>query len=100
MKNMIILLTLVLSLSPMVQEQTITATYNGFEDDTYYFSGEDGNPYEFQDVDDSVWDSFDLLDASTVDRLYKVSYTIDEELDDETGDTYESYRITKLVLIN
>ena len=99
MKNMIILLTLVLSLSPMLQEQTITATYNGFEDDTYYFSGEDGNTYEFQDVDDSVWDSFDLLDASTVDHLYKVSYTIDEELDDETGNTYESYRITKLVLI-
>ncbi len=98
MKNIIILLTLILSWLPIVQENTITATYNGMEENTYYFTDGEGNEYAFQSVEDDVLATYDLSDESLLGLVFKITYRIEEELDDD-GDTYENQIITNLSLV-
>ncbi len=93
-------MTLVLSWIDMSQENTITATYDGLEEEIYYFTDEDGNTYSFQSVEDAVLKSYDLSDESLVGRNFKVTYIIEEELDGDTDETYENYVITGLSLID
>ncbi|MER3374607.1 MAG: hypothetical protein RIM83_08210 [Allomuricauda sp.] len=96
MKTAIILMTLIFSWMTVSQENMITATYDGLEEGSYYFTDEEGNTHSFQGMEDSVMESYDLSNESLVGRMFKISYRIEEELDVETDETYDNYIIVKL----
>ncbi|MDV7140873.1 hypothetical protein R3X28_18420 [Maribacter sp. TH_r10] len=67
----------------IVQEsEKITATYEGFEDGTYYFTDNDGFSNEFQHVTEGVLESYDLTDEMYKGKLFIVTYISEVETDD------------------
>jgi len=99
MKALITLFTLV-SLFTVKQETetiTINATFDGYEDETYYFTDDEDETYYFQGVEvlDEASKKYDLKDPIYNGKSFKVSYQIQSKLD-ENKQPYEEYIIVKL----
>ena len=80
----------------MYHENTITATYDGVEDSTYYFTDDDRNTYSFQDIEQEVLESYDLSNEFLIGLKFQVSYRIEGSLN---GETYETYIIVNLSVL-
>ncbi len=80
-----------------LEVKTITATFNSFEEEIYYFSNKDAE-YTFEEVAPEALKSYDLNDDKFIGKNFKVSYT-EKELLDEFEEPYSVWVITKLVLI-
>jgi uncharacterized cupredoxin-like copper-binding protein len=98
MKTITIITSILLFLfAPVDKTKTIEATYDGYEDGTYYFTDSNDDLFEFQQVEKAVLKEFDLMSNTFENKKFKVTYkTVEEEVDDEE---YTSYVITALTLI-
>ena len=101
MKALITFFTLISFFTAKQDTETITmnATFDGYEDGTYYFTDDEEGTYYFQGVEvtDEASKKIDLKDASYNGKTFKVSYQIQSKTD-ENNDAYEEYIIVKLEL--
>lgn len=82
------------------ETKTITATFDSYEDDIYYFSKANEEYYSFEKINKDVLKKFDLKSDKYINKKFKITYK--EELqseDDEDIDDYEVLRIVKLELV-
>ena len=74
--------------------ETITATYNGYDSDTYDFSySENGEDYgiSFNKLSPEVEKMYDLKSKNHIGKTFQVIYsTINEEIEDVDGETIYS----------
>lgn len=77
---------------------TIKAVFNGYEEEIYYFSGENDNSYEFQRIEEVAMNQYDLTDTKYKGETFEVSYKIETETDDD-DEEYSIYVIVNLKLI-
>ncbi len=77
---------------------TITAIFDGYENDVYYFSA-DGEEefYEFQQINSVASKKYDLKDAKFKGKNFEVTYTTETELD-EDDEEYTLFTIVDLKL--
>ncbi|TVZ50901.1 hypothetical protein [Dokdonia sp. Hel_I_53] len=78
--------------------ETITATYSGYSEGTYYFEDEDGLIYSFESISESVSQEFDLVSESFEGKKFKVSYSSEMQIN-EDDEEYEVLSITALELL-
>ena len=78
---------------------TVQATFDEYEDETYYFSDEKEGAFEFQKVDEVASKKFDLKDEKFKGKKFKVTYTTETDLD-ENDDEFTLFIILDLELIN
>jgi len=103
MKILFITLFVVLSYSGIQTDQekiTVKAIFDGYEDETYYFTNvkEEGS-YEFQKIDSVANKKFNLQDVNFKGKTFEVTYTTETDLD-ENDDEYTLFMILDLKLIN
>ena len=80
------------------QDLTIEATFDGYEEEVYYFTVNDEESYEFQDIEESILKKYDLKSDKFIGENFKITYKIVSEID-EFEDEYSTYIITNLELI-
>lgn len=79
------------------QDKMIEATYDGYEDGVYYFTDSNDEMREFQSVEKSVLEKFDLMSKTLENKMFLVTFKeIVEE--DEGDEEYTTYSITALKL--
>lgn len=76
----------------------VNATFDGYEEATYYFSGTDEISYEFQKVDSVASTKYNLQDVQYKGKKFEVTYALETDLD-ENDDEYSIYTILDLKLI-
>ncbi len=102
MKTLYILFVAFVSIMAVEKNQdkiTVTATYDGYEEETYHFTDIDEISYEFQKVDSVASKKFDLQDAQYKGKKFDVTYILETDLD-ENDDEYSMYTILDLKLSN
>lgn len=77
---------------------TVVATFDSYQDGTYYFSVEDREPYGFETIQEQASLKYDLTGSEFLGKKFKVTYIIEIETDEE-DEEYDSYIITDLELI-
>ena len=75
--------------------ETVTATFMGAEEGTYYFSQGD-KTIAFQKVDEKVLQSYNLNDDSLKDQAFNVSFTVTEMKDEKSGEAKKVLTIVGL----
>jgi hypothetical protein len=101
MKTLFILimtLTSFISLENKQEVETITATYDNFEDGSYFFTDKDDNFYEFQKVEEEANKKYDLTDTKYYGKTFTLSYKIVTQIDEE-GEEYSIFSIQDLKLV-
>ncbi|WP_046757898.1 hypothetical protein [Kordia jejudonensis] len=78
------------------QNKTIEATYDGYEEGIYYFTDTKDESLEFQDVEKSVLETYDLMSKKFENKVFQVTYK--EVVEDDGDEEYTSYVITALKL--
>ncbi|TCI93700.1 hypothetical protein [Tenacibaculum sp. M341] len=85
-----------LNFSKQEEIKTLSASFDGYEQDVYYFSHDD-NIYNFEGIEPEVLNSFDLKDESHIGKSFIISYKEKEiTIDDEQ--IYLAWIITELKL--
>lgn len=85
MKTLFISLLLVVSSLSMTLSQeteTMTATFDGYEEGTYYFTDSDGYSNEFDQLSNAVKKMYDLSSEKFVGSTFQITYTSESEIDD------------------
>lgn len=77
---------------------TMKAVFDGFEDDTYYFTDSEDETYYIQEVSAEVSKIYDLKDVKYNGKTFNVTYETQKRMDD-SNEPYEVFVITKLTLI-
>ena len=77
---------------------TVKATFDEYDDETYYFTDENEGSYEFQKVDVVASKKFDLKDVQFKGKKFEATYMIETDLD-ENDDEYTIFVILDLTLI-
>tara|TARA_R110002073_G_scaffold279026_1_gene442798 strand:- start:27370 stop:27678 length:309 start_codon:yes stop_codon:yes gene_type:complete len=101
MKTLFVVLIAIISQINLEKNQdtmTVKATFDGYEDGTYYFTDEEGATYEFQKIVAEASKKFNLTDEKFNEKVFNVTYKMDTELD-ENEEEYAIYTITDLKLI-
>ena len=99
MKILSILLFTVIMMSNTVESnytEVIGATYDGYEDEIYYFS-DDEDTYEFKNIDAKILKMYDLTSEKYNGQDFNITYKIEKKTYDE--EVYEIWTISKLELI-
>jgi len=99
MKILSILLFTVIMMSNTVESnytEVIRATYDGYEDEIYYFS-DDEDTYEFKNIDAKILKMYDLTSEKYNGQDFNITYKIEKKTYDE--EVYEIWTISKLELI-
>lgn len=102
MKALFITLLALISLVGLETNQdkiTMKATFDGYEDETFYFTDEEESSYEFQKIDPVAIKKYDLNDDKFKGKKFEVTYTIETDLD-ENDDEYTIYTILDLKQVN
>ncbi len=94
MKTMLILFTMAtLAFAKQTEElTTIKATFDGVENEIYYFFDEEDNVISFDTINDDASENYNLLEEQYLGKTFNVTYKVEtktNELDEE----YESYII-------
>ncbi len=85
MKTLFIsLLLVVTSLSKTLPQETetMTATFDGYEEGTYYFTDSDGYSNEFSHLSNAAKKVYDLTTDNFVGSIFQITYTSEIEIDD------------------
>ena len=85
------------SLQNSQETETLEATFSEYVDDTYYFNDEDDNLHEFQQIEESVLDIYNLKEDLYKGESFVITYKTDTEQDEE-GDDFFVNIITELKL--
>ncbi|WP_452226911.1 hypothetical protein [Lacinutrix cladophorae] len=88
MKTLLITLVTIVSLSfSNIQDtSTVHATFDGIENEAYYFSDDEDTVHVFDTVSEEVTKTFDLTDEKYNGMKFKITYsteTIIDEMEDE-----------------
>ncbi|MFD0862046.1 hypothetical protein ACFQ1M_07490 [Sungkyunkwania multivorans] len=100
MKTLLItLLMFNLAIAPGEGQETVTVllSFDGYEEGVYYFTDEDENSYEFEEIESKASARFDLTDEKYKGKIFKVTYKVMTEID-ELEEEYDSYVIVDLKL--
>lgn len=76
------------------QNFTLKGFYAGF-DQTFVFEDQDGDYFEFHDIDKKILEKFKLKDESLIGKAFLITYQTSEQKDDE-GYEYEFNKIIAL----
>ena len=79
------------------QTEVLKATYDGYEDEIYYFSDEE-DTYEFKNIDSKLIKTYDLTSEKFEGRDFNITYLIEKKIDEDDEET-EIWTISKLELI-
>lgn len=85
MKTLFISLLLVVSsLSASLNQdtETMTATFDGYEEGSFYFTDSDGYSTAFSQLSDEARKLYDLTTEEYVGSTFMVTYTSETEIDD------------------
>ena len=94
MKTILLVVATVLCASIAQEEvKKVEATFRGFDDGSYFFETEKNVSMEFQNIEDKVWDKFDLTDKEFVGKKFVVSYTETSDFDEDE----EEYTLLTIV---
>lgn len=76
---------LVSSFSGLLNQETIrvSGTYDRYEDGIYYFAGDQGEIYEFQDISEEASEQYDLMDEALIGKLFTITFTAEVTEDDD-----------------
>lgn len=77
---------------------TMKAVFDGFEDDTYFFTDSEDETYYIQEVSAEVTKIYDLKDIKYNGKTFNVTYETQKRLD-ESNEPYEVFVVTKLTLV-
>ena len=77
---------------------TMKAVFDGFEDDTYFFTDSEDETYYIQEVTAEVTKTYDLKDIKYNGKTFNVTYETQKRID-ENNEPYEVFVITKLTLV-
>lgn len=102
MKTLFISLLAIISLVGLETNQdqiTIKATFDEYEDETFYFTYEEETSYEFQEIDPVASNKYDLKDDKFKGKKFEVTYSVKTDLD-ENDDEYTIYTILDLKQVN
>ncbi|WBU89092.1 hypothetical protein [Cellulophaga omnivescoria] len=94
----IVLFALATAVTTLVSTESVTATYDGFENETYQFSDEDGATLEFQGLSSEALGKYDLTDESFKGKTFIITYESETVVDDETEEEITTNIITDLEL--
>lgn len=81
-----------------VETETITATFTGYSEDTYYFEDSDELVHSFETLNEAVAKQYDLTTDAYKGKVFKVTYTMTTEVN-EDDEEYDSFTIIALELI-
>ncbi len=79
--------------------ETITATFTGHSEGTYYFEDEDELTYAFDSMSETALEQFDLTLEDYKGKEFKVTYISSTDVNDD-DDEFEVLSITGLELID
>ncbi|NJB71895.1 hypothetical protein GGR42_002357 [Saonia flava] len=85
MKTLFISLFLMVSINNIKisqESETMTATFDGFEEGIYYFTDKDGYANEFSSISDEAMASYDLTQDTYKGKSFLITYIEIEELDE------------------
>ena len=85
MKTLVMsLLLLIASLTtvPSQETETMTATFDGYEEGSYYFTDSDGYSTEFNQLSNEARKLYDLSTEEFVGSTFVITYTSESEVDD------------------
>jgi len=94
----ILTLTSFISVENKQEVETITATYDNFEDGSYFFTDKEDNFYEFQKVEEEASKKYDLTDTKYYGKTFTLSFKIVTQTDEE-GEEYSIFSIQDLKLV-
>ena len=101
MKTLVIALFVLASMAFTEKTQentTIKATFEGYEDGSYYFIDEDENSYDFQSVEKKAVEKYDLTDDDYKGKVFNVTYKM-ETKEEEEEESYIIYVIVDLEIV-
>ena len=80
----------------LVQDTSrVSGTYDRHQDGTYYFIGDNGEMFEFQDISEEAAESIDLMDADMIGKLFSITFT--SELGEEDNMEYNTIVALKIL---
>ena len=79
----LIMLTTTLGGNLVQDTSRVSGTYDKHEDGIYYFIGDNGEIYEFNDITEEAEEAFDLMDQALLGKLFSITFTTETEEDDE-----------------
>ena len=77
---------------------TITATFDRFEEEVYYFTDDEDEAYNFEKIDPDALKEFDLKDEKYHNKKFKVTYKEEKVIDKEKEESI-IWVIVKLELV-
>ncbi len=100
MKTMLILFAMVTLAFTNKPEDltTIKATFDGAEEEIYYFIDEDDNVYSFDSINENASEKYNLTEKQYIGKTFNVTYKVETKTN-ELEEEYESYIIVKLELL-
>lgn len=106
MKTLLILVSVVTSLlvTNLQENKTVNATFNGAEDNVYYFTDQEDARHLFQGISEDALKKYDLNSEDFKSKKFKITYSIktevEESMDDsEMAEEIETYYIIDLELV-
>jgi hypothetical protein len=101
MKTFMILLYAFCAINSLQMNQetrTVTAVFEGFDDDVYYFTDAEGNAYDFERIEEEAKDKFNLTKEEYLGKTFNIIYLVESEID-EFNDSIEVLVITDIKLV-
>ncbi|WP_349663748.1 hypothetical protein IZU89_15470 [Cellulophaga lytica] len=95
----IILFALATAVTTTITTASFTGTYDGFEDEMYVFTTDEGQTMEFDEVSPETLEKYDLLDESFKGKTFKVTYEVVTYTNDETEEEEVKNILTDLTLL-
>lgn len=80
--------------------QSMNATFEKYEDGTYFFTDKEGDSVEFRNIEESASNKYDLTKDTYVGKIFKVTYTIEIETDEDGEDDEESKEETVYTIVD
>lgn len=93
MKTLMIALSLLLTDVYLQEVERTMATFDGFDDGTFFFIDEDGYNLEFDQIEEKLLKKFSLTTDRHKGKRFEISYTTETDFDDED----EEISVSKIV---
>ncbi|MFD2541512.1 hypothetical protein ACFSSB_04210 [Lacinutrix gracilariae] len=86
MKTLLIAFFTISTFITLQDNETIYATFDGMENEVYYFSDEAKTTHAFDRISDKASGKFDLTNSKFIGKTFKITYsteTISDNMDDQ-----------------
>jgi hypothetical protein len=82
MKTLLIAFFTLVSFTSIQDKKTITATFDGIENEAFYFSDDTDTVHVFDAISDETSKKFDLKNEKFIGQNFKISYSTETILDE------------------